>query len=798
MTGQRRVTLGAAPSVPRSPLVVAALGPTNTGKTHRAVERMLEHASGMIGLPLRLLAREVYDKVSAKVGENAVALVTGEEKRIPPTPHYWVCTVEAMPVERKVDFLAVDEVQLAAHPGRGHIFTDRVLHARGRRETWFMGAHTLAGVLGRHVPQAELRRFPRLSRLSGAGQLGLGALPPRSAVVSFSVEGVYRLAERLRARKGGTAVVLGALSPRTRNAQVALFQAREVDYLVATDAIGMGLNLALSHVSFAELRKFDGRRTRSLSPAELAQIAGRAGRHVEDGTFSTLSPTPALRPEIERALERHAFPPEERLIWRNSALDFSSLDALSSSLKMRPLEGSLSLVPFAEDFGVLQELMRKERVRALAQDDAGVRLLWDACQIPDYRGLLLDAHSRLVLLVFTQLRTRGRLDSDWLAREIERLDETSGDVDALTLRIAFVRTWTYITHHRAWVSDGAAWQQRTREIEDRLSDALHARLVERFVRVRSTSRTAPPARSTGPLAGHPFRDLARELARTQDSGEAWIERVIEAPHGAFSVDTMGRIWHDGVHVGTLTRGIDILHPEIVVVRDVKGTGGEIGSGAALRVGRRLAAWLADARRELLGPLGELMAGASPGLRGLLYRLERGLGTLLRSEADAQLSLLSEDERRALGASRVCVGRRFVYLEDALDEQALSVRWALAQSYYGPGKREVFSAAGPSTERVSAVPLEAYTSAGFPVVASRAIRVDLIEQVAAKFYRSRRRLSREARQQVQRLLACRAEELPSILRALGYRPRRQRRRSGSTREAEAARLAQKLPSGAPEP
>jgi hypothetical protein len=482
--------------------VVAALGPTNTGKTHRALRRMLEHPTGMIGLPLRLLAREIYDRVTGIVGEAAVALVTGEEKRIPKRPAYWVCTTEAMPLDRTVDFLAVDEIQLAAHRDRGHVFTQRLLSARGRQETWFLGADTMGRVIETLVPTAERLRFRRLSRLRYAEPRSLRSLPPRSAVVAFSAEQVYELAERLRRLQGGVAVVLGALSPRTRNAQVAMYQAGEVDHLVATDAIGMGLNLDIDHVAFAGLRKFDGRESRFLSTEELAQIAGRAGRHVNDGTFGTLKDAGELAFPVIEAIEGHRFRPVERLVWRNDDLDFGSVEALLDSLRAPPGHPALSRVEHADDFEALSELARDPAVRARLGDPAAVALLWEVCQIPDFRKLLLHQHARLLREIFLQLtgRPEGRLDPAWLDRQIRRVDSLSGGIDALTARLSAVRTWTYVSHRAGWLDDPTHWQGRTRALEDALGDALHERLVERFVERAggAGARTGRRPRRRGP------------------------------------------------------------------------------------------------------------------------------------------------------------------------------------------------------------------------------------------------------------------------------------------------------------
>ncbi len=396
-------------------LLVAELGPTNTGKTWRAIERMLEHDSGMIGLPLRLLAREVYDRVSARVGEARVALVTGEEKRVPPHPAYWVCTVEAMPVGQPVDFLAVDEIQLCAHRERGHVFSDRLLHARGRRETWFLGAESMRQALRVLLPEVTFRRSERLSSLTSFGARSLKSVPPRSAVVAFSTERVYELAHALRELRGGVAVVLGGLSPRTRNAQVAMYQAGEVQYLVATDAIGMGLNLDLERVVFASLSKFDGFEHRPLAVDELGQIAGRAGRHVQNGQFGTLTSAPPLDPRSVSDIEAHRFPSVQRLVWRSVELDFKSPSALLDSLSAAPDQELFTRVERADDLDALKALAGDDEVAGLAADPDGVALLWEVCRIPDFRKGLLGEHVRIVKDVFLQLsKGHGRLREDWL------------------------------------------------------------------------------------------------------------------------------------------------------------------------------------------------------------------------------------------------------------------------------------------------------------------------------------------------------------------------------------------------
>jgi ATP-dependent RNA helicase SUPV3L1/SUV3 len=754
--------------------ITALLGPTNTGKTHRAVERMLEHDTGMIGLPLRLLAREIYDRISARLGEAPVALVTGEEKRIPPRARYFVCTVEAMPIERDVDFLAVDEIQLAAHRERGHVFTERLLRARGLLETWFLGAGTMRPIIEQLVPSARFVSHPRLSKLSGRGAQSLGSLPPRSAVVAFSMPRVYEIAERIRRRRGGAAVVLGALSPRARNAQVALFQSGEVEYMVATDAIGMGLNLALDHVVFADLRKFDGKESRPLEAHELAQIAGRAGRHLNDGSFATLHPLPALAERLSQSIELHRFPKVRQLIWRNPELDTASLDALLGSLERAPRSGYLKRVERADDLAALSSLVRRPEIRARTADRDRVALLWRVCQVPDYRQLLLDHHANLIGEIFVQLTDRGSIDPDWIASQIARADDTVGDIDMLMQRMESVRTWTYVTSHPDWVRDAAHWHARAREIEDRLSDALHQALVERFVDRSRVGRSRLPIR---PANGHPFGKLSALRAAFDEasptlSTEDAVEALVAAEHERFVVDATGSISADGRPLAILTAGSDLLRPEVRVTLE------ELGSGSRSRIQRRLVAWSRDLVSELFAELrADRLAGLSAAGRGLLYQLEQQLGTVLTAEARAQLDALAVGDRALLRAAGIELGRHVVFARSLLGAAALTARAALCSAHFGadplPPRAGVVSF--PASPRAAA---SHSLSLGYVLLGPRAVRADVVERVARSA--AHVELGRIAswlgcpRSEASRVLA--ALELPGTAGGRSRRRRRARRRA----------------------
>jgi ATP-dependent RNA helicase SUPV3L1/SUV3 len=759
--------------------ISAVLGPTNTGKTHRAVERMLAHDTGMMGFPLRLLAREIYDRITARLGESEVALVTGEEKRVPAHPRYWICTVEAMPVGLEVDFLAVDEIQLMSHPERGHVFTDRLLKARGVRETWFLGSDTARSLVERLVPTARLVSHPRLSRLSHAGQSSLGALPPRSGVVAFSATRVYELAERLRQKRGGAAVVLGALSPRARNAQVALYQSGEVDYIVATDAIGMGLNLDVKHIAFADTRKFDGREVRPLEAAELGQIAGRAGRYLADGTFGTLAPVEPLPDSLARVIEGHVFPAERSAFYRNSDLDFSSVPALVHSLRERPRQSVLKMMEKAADTDALAQLGGRSEILSRATSAGGVSLLWDVCRIPDFRELLLDYHVNLLAEVFLQLTgPAGELEPDWMAAQIARVDDPVGDIDTLLMRMASVRTFTYVSHQAGWLARPLEWQEKTRLVEDRLSDALHQRLVARFVdegrnrraarpSPRGSRRAPPEPPPPEPRPDHPFGRLLelRESLAKKYAGPPvmndhdWLDELVAAPHDRFRTDTRGVIHDDVEPIGKLTRGPDLLRPDVSVTLP------ELGPGDKMRLHRRLVAYGRDLAQEVVAPLkSDALRELTASGRGLVYRLTQHLGTLRMDEGAPGGPGLPARDARLIEDAGVVLGRVVSYLPRMLGVAGVQKRAALLAAFRGEG---VPAPEGASSPRVRGVETAVYTALGYPVFGSRAIRADVAERIGGVLDA----VGDEPFVPLVELatwLGCPREELESVVAAFGYR------------------------------
>lgn len=739
---------------PSDSRVVAVLGPTNTGKTYLAIERMLGHHSGMIGFPLRLLARENYDRVVKIKGAGRVALVTGEEKIVPPGATYFLCTVESMPVDRPVDFLAVDEIQLCADAERGHIFTDRLLHARGRNETMFLGAETMRPLMKKLVPDAEFQTRPRFSKLSYAGEKKITRLPLRSAVVAFSATEVYGMAELLRRQRGGTAVVLGALSPRTRNAQVGMFEAGEVDYLVATDAIGMGLNLNLDHVAFARLRKFDGRVPRQLTAAEVGQIAGRAGRHMNDGTFGTTADAGPLPAEMIEVVETHDFEMLRHVFWRNRTLDMSSPKALQKSLQERPPMAEMFRVRDSEDLAALISISQDQEVLDLASHPAAVRLLWDVCQVPDFRKILSDHHSRLLSRIFKYLASDSAcLPDDWVAAQIARIDRIDGDIDSLVSRIADIRTWTYISHRGDWLEDAAEWQQKARSIEDRLSDALHERLTQRFVDRRAmvlarrnegveplativaSGEVLVEGESLGRLRGFRF-DL--DEAVSPDHARASLAAVrgvlaTEIPQrilkfeqdndGSFLLDRQGDLTWRGAEVGRITAGETIITPgvEIATSDYLDGPGRE-------RLRQRLSAWLSRHLRAQLKPLFGLdSTDLSGSARGVAYQMIEALGLIPRHAVARQIADLSKADRKVLAELGVRIGRESIFMPALLNPKTAVLRSVLWATFAGV---QVADLRGPGYEPPAVPEPEAPAGTTSELLADAAPVASEVETISA--------------------------------------------------------------------
>ncbi|RJG52261.1 helicase [Sphingobium terrigena] len=753
----------------RSP-VTAVLGPTNTGKTHLAVERMCGHSSGMMGFPLRLLAREVYDRVVAIKGPAQVALITGEEKIVPPQARYFLCTAESMPLQSDYAFVALDEAQIGADPERGHIFTDRLLRARGREETMILGSASIARLVKSLIPDVDIIGRPRFSTLSYAGAKKLSRLPKRSAIVAFSAEEVYAVAEMLRRFRGGAAVVMGALSPRTRNAQVQMFLNGEVDYFVATDAIGMGLNLDVAHVAFASLRKFDGRRSRRLTVAEMAQIAGRAGRHHKDGTFGSLGGedgNAAFTPEEIEAIEAHRFPPIDHLYWRDGAPRLDSLATLIADLEERPDRPELRAAPEAVDLAVLKRMAADPQVIDRVRGQRQVARLWDACGLPDFQKLGADHHARTVSRIWQFLSEgAGHIPRDWFAQQLARLDSVQGDIDTLSGRIAAARTWAYIAHRADWLADPAEMAERTRALEEKLSDALHAALTQRFVDRRTTvllrdigqnvnqlpvtveadGNVCVDGEAIGRLDG--FRFSVDPATRHQDrklllaAAERRLGKVLRVKAdeliGAADVDfalldaagdAPGIAWN-GKPVAALLAGPTLLTPEIRLDRAILALDQDVQK----QVTSRLTNWVDAQKQKHLLPLVKMAESAAdpqvpPVVRAVFAQLGDAGGVSPRTDLDSALGHLDKDQRHLLRRAGIDIGVLDLYHPGLLKPGAARWRGALLAARIGkpclplplPGLTLI--PAGEKFDQMGA------RIAGFRTFGEQMLRIDMAERMA---------------------------------------------------------------------
>ncbi|WP_116131450.1 helicase-related protein [Tropicimonas sp. IMCC34043] len=784
----------------RNTTVTAVLGPTNTGKTHYAIDRMLAHRTGVIGLPLRLLAREVYDRIVALRGPSVVALVTGEERIVPERTQYWVCTVESMPTDIGADFLAVDEIQLCADPERGHIFTDRLLHARGLHETLFLGADTMRGAIATLVPNVQFLWRERFSELTYSGSRKISRMPPRAAIVGFSVENVYAIAELLRRLKGGAAVVMGALSPRTRNAQVELYQNGDVDYLVATDAIGMGLNLDVTHVAFSALRKFDGHRMRELSPNELAQIAGRAGRYKTDGTFGVTGEASPLDDEVVEAIENHRFTPVRKLQWRNSDLSFGSIDRLMASLEAPATDELLTRTRDNDDIMALRTLSRLPEVTIRLRGPQDVRKLWDVCRIPDFRGISHSEHASLLERIFGFLHEWGRVPDDWLADQVRRIDRTEGDIDTLSKRLAYIRTWTYVAQRHGWVDDESHWRGETRAIEDRLSDALHGALTQRFVdrrtsvllrrlkqkeglvaEVNDKGEVTIEEQFVGRLQGFRFHqdpNATPEEAKTlrQAALQALApefnlraDRFYNAPDTEIDFTEQGGLMWGQNAVGKLVKGSDALKPQVQPFVDE-----EAGPDVAAKVARRLQHFIDRKVATLFEPLlaMERDEGLSGLSRGFAFQLAESFGVLTRDRVATDVKALDQESRGALRKHGVRFGQYTIFLPLLLKPAPTRLRLVLWSLWNG---LDTFPEAPPPGLVTVPVPEgtpDAHaTMAGYRISGLRAIRIDMLERLADQLRAEDSRAGFEAKPDMLSITGMTLEQFSELMQGLGYRAER---------------------------
>ena len=737
--------------------LIALLGPTNTGKTHFAIERMQQYSSGIIGCPLRLLAREVYDKLVNKKGLLNVALITGEERIIPDTAKYFICTVEAMPRNLNVDFVAIDEIQLCSHNDRGHIFTDKILNHRGKQETMFLGSDSLEVLLKHIYPNIFIKKMKRFSSLQYIGKTKLTRMPRRSAIVSFSINDVYEIAELVKRKHGGTAVVLGALSPKTRNAQVDLYESGEVDYLVATDAIGMGLNMDINHISFAKVNKFDGRSTRPLSISEMAQIAGRAGRYKRDGSFGVTAKCEEFTPNIINSIENHIFPSANRMIWRNSDLDFSSLKPLLRSLSQMPDKPYLIMSPEADDEKLLKAISKKEFIINKLCSEIEVKLLWEICSIPDYSKNFDDSHAELLEQIYLFLLDKGEIPENWVNKKLDKLNNIKGELDLLGTRLANVRTWNYISNQKEWINTKSELAIRARYIENRLSDALHEGLIERFVdykmakfsknlgvdnelisSVSKDNSVLVEGHFIGRLEGFSFinevsnnpedkKEVLKIVRRTLNKElKKRVEDLQRCQDYELSFDKeMSIFWKKNL-LAKLIKGSSVTNPKIILANFIL-----LDDLDKKNVKKRLSQFLKKFISDFLYPLNLLHSKFKEGaISGIVYQLNESLGAINLSKDKKFTNQLIEKHKSSLLNSGIKIGELFIWVPGLFKNKQREFFWNLKQIYYEIENRTDYPDYKSIISKHKAPKVILYSSE-FILIGENFYNVKLIERIIKK-------------------------------------------------------------------
>ena len=798
--------------------IIAALGPTNTGKTHYAIERLTSYRSGMIGLPLRLLTKEVYDKVVKIVGPSRVALITGEEKILPTNPQYWVCTVESMPTDIPCEFVAVDEIQLINDTERGYIFTDRLLNLRGMSETLFLGSQTSEKIIKKLLNKIRFHQQPRFSKLSYSGYKKLGHLPRRSAIVAFSAQSVYAIAELIRRQKGGVAIVMGSLSPRTRNAQVDMYQKGEVDFLVATDAIGMGLNLDLNHVAFAETRKFDGRQFRKLEPYELAQIAGRAGRYQKDGTFGVTSDVAELDRQTIMRIEDHNFEKINNAQWRNKNLNFSSINDLIESLKKPSTKYELKNSPDSEDLKTLIKIYENKSLEKLLKNKDTLKLLWETCQIPDFRQIGHGIHVNVVETIFLELFENGQLSDEWLQKNIKGYSVLeSDDIYNLSNKLSHIRTWSFIVNKERWLSNSFHWQGKAREIEDNLSDALHYALTERFVdksttnlrlKFKDNKELLTGLNNNGDVTveGNYFGKIEGLRFISQfDKSEVFMKKIyssinkivekeitkkilhiLSSDLSEFSLENSFNIYWRSQFIGYLKKGDDVLLPKIHLICDES-----IKNTQRQNVENKIQEWLINYLNQQLKDLFKLKNAdeLKGNTKGFAYRISEELGTLDRRSVEKDLKILDTKSRRELKKYDVKIGKYSIYVSSTLKPgygKLLAPLWLI----YNSKNLKILS----MQEQINSLPKPGITSskinnkvtkklykyAGYKIVGNYVVRTDVLERLDKLIFDNIKLNNQKGEfvpnNDMVSLLGSSLTRLEAILKTLGYSKKKNEKRN----------------------
>jgi len=775
--------------------IVALLGPTNTGKTHVAIDKMLQYDSGIFGLPLRLLAREVYDKCVQKIGSEKVALITGEEKIIPSTADYFICTVESMPKDKEVDFIAVDEIQMCADKERGHIFTNRLLYARGNKLTIFLGSQVMGNIINELIEDVVFEKKERFSKLSYSGYKKISRLDRKVAIIAFSIEEVYAIAELVRRQKGGAAVIMGSLSPKTRNSQVGLYQSGDVDYLIATDAIGMGLNMDINEIYFSNLKKFDGKKTRRLNLIEMSQIAGRAGRFKNDGGFGTTGDCENLNSDEIENIEKHQLPSAKMIYWRNSKLNFESPNALIASLELKPIKKNLIRTNDSLDESVLRHFLKKGSNNIIYHKN--LELLWECCQIPDFEKKAYGQHINIVDKVFQFLSTRKKkIPSTFMKEQLKGLEKDHGNIDLLSHRLSNVRTWSYVANKRNWVENSDYWVQLTKNIEDKLSDKLHEELTKSFIdkkisilsrslkqdldlnaEINEENKLYIDGQLIGELKGLKF--LIELTSKTLDTDiksikkaarkgikeelEKRVSEIIDKKELLIDIDS--KIAWKGSPIARLKKGHDYLSPEIEIVADES-----LEQETSLKLEEFLKGWFKDYMNEILGDLINLTKKKTDNqyLRALVFQLYEKNGVLKRSEVDNIVKLIPADERKKLWGMGIKIGRYHIYLPKMLKPKAVEFRISLWKIFYNFTSRHEIPKFGLNFIINKNYEKNFLLLCGFENFKDYFVRIDILEKLFIKILNSTKQRKFKIDADMMNLLGCTKDDFNKLMVYMSYK------------------------------
>ena len=774
--------------------IIALLGPTNTGKTHVAIEKMLEFESGIFGLPLRLLAREVFDKCVEKVGPEKVALITGEEKIIPNSATYFICTVESMPKNKEVDFVAVDEIQMSADNERGHVFTERLLEARGQRLTMFLGSQVMAGIINDLIDGVEFQKKERFSKLSYAGYKKISRLERKVAIIAFSIEEVYAIAELVRRQKGGAAVIMGSLSPKTRNSQVGLYQSGDVDYLIATDAIGMGLNMDIDEIYFSNLKKFDGKKTRRLNLIEMSQIAGRAGRFKNDGGFGTTGDCENFNSDEIENIEKHQLPETKMIYWRNSKLNFETPDKLIESLELKPNKKNLIRTNDSLDESVLRHFLKKGANNILYHKN--LELLWECCQIPDFEKKAYGQHINIIDKVFQFLSTRNKkIPSTFMKEQLKGLEKDHGNIDLLSHRLSNVRTWSYVTNKKNWVENSDYWVQLTKNIEDKLSDKLHDELTRSFIdkkisilsrglkqdlvlntEINEENKIHIDGQLIGELKGLKF--LIELTPKTLDSDiksikkaarrgvikelNKRIDKIIQ--NKEISIDNNCKIIWENNPIGRLKKGHDYLNPKVEIIADES-----LEFDTRLKLEEFLKKWLNDYTKEILGDLINLTNQKIENQysRALVFQLYEKNGVIKRSEIDSIIKLVPSDERKKLWGMGIKIGRYHVYLHKMLKPKAVEFRISLWKIFFDLSEKFQIPKFGLNFIVNKSYEKDFLLLCGFEKFKEYFVRIDMLEKLFIKILDNSKDRKFKINAEMMNLLGCTKENFYKLMTYMDY-------------------------------